>query len=355
MGNPKKIVFVLNSLKAGGSERVFWLISNYFAKHFETTLVVINSDNAFFNDFEEELKIIHLNAPRASKGLFKLLTTIRQIQPDAIFVTGTHLNIWIGLLSFFIKPTQLFARESSITNQMKMHLTKHYFRAKVVLSLIKFIYPKFDKIICQSIGMKNSMMNHYGLLENKLTIISNPIQYTSLINTRQPNETIKLVTIGRFSPEKGHIRLIEAMAKLSNNFSLDIYGSGHLENVLLEKIKELNLEQRVKICGQSKNAKETLIDYDALILTSFTEGFPNVVLESLSVGTPVIAYQVSGVDEMINDNNGFVIEQGDETSLLNTIRKLTTKNWNKLQIKHECIEKFEIEKIFELYKNLFSK
>ena len=98
-----------------------------------------------------------------------------------------------------------------------------------------------------------------------------------------------------------------------------------------------------------------MIDYDALILTSFTEGFPNVVLESLSVGTPVIAYQVSGVDEMINDNNGFVIEQGDETSLLNTIRKLTTKNWNKLQIKHECIEKFEIEKIFELYKNLFSK
>ena len=350
----KKVVFVVNTLKAGGSERVFWLMSNYFAQQHDTWLIVMNNREPFFKDANPNLKIVNLQAVQASKGIFKLAKQLRNIQPDVVFVTGTHLNIIIGLISFFVKIKKIIARESSITNEMQAHLTQFKFKAKIVLGSIKHLYPRFQYIICQTINMQQSMLQHYKIDSSKLKVIANPVSHTSIINSKQKTDIIQLVTIGRMTPEKGHERLIKSMAKLDQNFHLDIYGDGILKKNLQKLIDELQLNDRVRLCGLCNDVLNTLAQYDCFLLSSFTEGFPNVLLESLSVGTPAVAYQVSGVDVMINTENGFIIQQQKEDDFFNAIRKAANTVWDKEKIKSNCIKKYAIENIAKQYEDLIT-
>jgi len=143
------------------------------------------------------------------------------------------------------------------------------------------------------------------------------------------------------------------MNHLPINFTLKIVGDGVLKDELLTKISDLKLASRVKMVGMITNVLEVISECHIFVLPSYIEGFPNVVIESLSVGTPVISFEVGGVSEIIRDGfNGYVIKRDDTAGFLNKILTAAGKTWNRESIRGDIFERFGLEKVAARYEEL---
>src|SRR5690606_13088623 len=164
-----------------------------------------------------------------------------------------------------------------------------------------------------------------------------------------------LIKVARLVELKGHARLLEVIKQLPQNYSLTIAGDGPLRNEIEEQINKLDLQKRVKMLGEVSNVERLIAQHDLLVLSSFTEGFPNVVIEALSVGTPVVTFRVGGVSSVVIDGfNGYIVEQGDLEEFKNKILHSCNKEWDVQAIRSDVFNRFSIEKITEKYQQLIS-
>ena len=128
-----------------------------------------------------------------------------------------------------------------------------------------------------------------------------------------------IVAAGRLSPEKGHVVLVDAMRAVVDRMTdarLVIYGDGPEREALVEQIAECELTDHVVLAGFRRGVVEALAGADLVVNPSLTEGLPNVVLEALSVRTPVVATDVGGVGELVIDGaTGFLVSAGDVDAL----------------------------------------
>lgn len=347
----KKVFFLLSHLGAGGSERVFWLLSQYFDKSaFEVSLVLLDSRNCFFSTDLKDVKLIHLNTIRVSTSFLKMYKLIKEERPYAVFTTGGHITSLLSLLSVFVNIPILVGRESCSPEVLpKLGGIKE----KFLDFFVPLTYKRINIAVCQSIDIKYSLSNHYKIDRNKLVVIHNPV----LVNGFRAKENLtnekKIIIVARLAIEKGIVPFLDIMAKLPSNYSLSIAGIGPLEEEIRLKIADLGLDNRVKLLGLVKNVTELITQYDMMALPSLAEGFPNVVLESLSVGVPVVAFRVSGIKELLrNDFNGYIIEPGDFEAFEKAVLKTCTKFWDATMIKDDVDKRFGVEKIVKQYEKL---
>jgi len=347
----RKVWFILGHLKAGGAERVFWILSQYFDKsRFEVSLVVLDSADPFFSTDLEDVNVMHLKSVRASRSLFKLIRLIRQEKPYAIFSNGSHLNTLMAMACAFAPVPLLIGREVNVPELMaSINGSKDMFWDRFV----SLAYKKINVGICQSEEIRQSLTRRYSIPENKLKIIPNPVIATPVTKSDHPRNKNKLLMIARLATEKGILRMLEVMKSLPADYSLDIAGDGPLKQKVIEEIKALNLQNRVNLLGVVKNVQQLIADHSLMVLSSFTEGFPNVVLEALSVGVPVVSFKVSGVPALItNDFNGYIVEQNDLRGFRDMIIKACNKEWYTYEIKHEVNLKFGVQKVVSMYQDL---
>lgn len=350
--NKKKIFLVISSMKAGGAERVFWLLSQGFNKtEYDVSIVLFNSNDAFFSMKIEGVRVIDLKTIKASLSFFKLFRLIKKEKPYAIFGTADHINILISLISFFIKTPYIIARPTSVSTEMVGFGGK---KTKFWSIFVGFFYKKFNSIVCQSQEIQTALLRKYNLNPNKTVIIPNPILSIETIKNVSHNDLIKrIIIVARLSFEKGHSRLLDVFKELPSNYVLTIVGGGKLKDAIIEKVKKLNIEKRVHILGQVSGVPDLIAQHDILVLSSFTEGFPNVILEALSVGVPVVTFSVGGASSLIvNDFNGYIVNKNDESGFKAQIIEACNKDWDSIAIKDDVNKRFSLNKIVDDYERL---
>jgi glycosyltransferase involved in cell wall biosynthesis len=349
----KKVYFILSHLGAGGSERVFWLLSQYFDKSlYEVSLVLLDSREPFLSPDIEGVNIVNLNSIKASRSFFKLLSLIKEEKPFAIFTTGGHLNALLSCISLFVHIPKLIGRESCVVDAMvKLNGLKDKFWDLFV----PLTYKRFTVGVCQSLEIKHSLANHYHIPKSKLIVIPNPVLSTDVFIKRQIKSEKKIILVGRLAIEKGISRLLKIMLALPQEYSLTIAGDGPLKNEILKEIKLLQLSDRVRLVGLVSDVGKLIAEHDLMVLTSITEGFPNVVLESLAIGVPVVAFQVGGIQVILKNHfNGFIISQEDLSSFKQHIIKACTRKWNHEAIKADVTSRFGVQKVVKQYEELLS-
>ena len=140
---------------------------------------------------------------------------------------------------------------------------------------------------------------------------------------------IQLGFFGLLGARKGIFDLLQAMLilKETGKFTLAVCGDGVIEKVR-KKVEELNLKDIVKIHGWTAGEDKIRImnECDSIVLPSYNEGLPMVILEGMSLSKVVISTNVGGIPEVINDNdNGYLIEPGDIDMLVSKISALSDK------------------------------
>ncbi len=349
----KKVFFILSHLRAGGSERVFWLLSQYFDQSsFDVSLVLLDSRNPFFSMNIKGVNVIHLNSIKATNSVLKLYKLIKTEKPDAIFTTSGHINTLLAGVSLFINIPKLIGRESNV---MTIMTKLGGFKDRFWDLFVAFTYKQLDVAVCQSLEIKHSLLSHYKVDMKKLVIIPNPVIPTSIYpNIKNSNEK-KLILIARLAVEKGIIRLLKIVSELPEEYTLTIIGDGPLKASILKEIKLLKIDHRVKLLGIVSNVLEMISEHHVLVLPSITEGFPNAVLESLSVGVPVVAFKVGGIQTALEEGfNGYIIEQDDIQDFSNKVKMACTRDWNHHAIKENANNRFSIHKVVKQYQDLLT-
>ncbi len=134
----------------------------------------------------------------------------------------------------------------------------------------------------------------------------------------------KFLFIGAVSKEKGIDILCEAAKMLSSEYEIDIYGALH-DGYNKEYFESCSVNYRGKL--RSEDVIPCLIKYDVLILPSFREGYPGVIIEALSVGVPVIATNLKGIREMIDESSSVFVETGNIKQLKDAIESFDKVNY----------------------------
>lgn len=136
----------------------------------------------------------------------------------------------------------------------------------------------------------------------------------------------RLICVGRLNAQKGQLLLLEAAASVRDEigeFELVLAGDGEMRPQIEQRIDELDLRAIVRITGwiSSTQVREELLASRALVLPSFAEGLPVVIMEALAVGRPVITTIIAGIPELVEDHkNGWLVPAGDVARLAESMR-----------------------------------
>jgi glycosyltransferase involved in cell wall biosynthesis len=181
------------------------------------------------------------------------------------------------------------------------------------------------------------MFISWGVPENRRFYVPNAIDTDYFIRSRdqrqarnllgiQPTGDFLIGALGRLAPEKGFDRLIKAVHRLRNSglmFDLWIAGEGGMRNELQSMISAMGLEDSVRLLGHQKDPRLFLESLDGFVLSSLREGLPNVILEALSMGTPVVSTKVAGVPGVITHREeGLLIDVDDTDAMVASIAEL---------------------------------
>lgn len=315
---PKRVLFLIPTLQGGGAERVFVTILKHINRlKFEPILAVVSlHDSIYQNDVPKDVQIIDLKCESVTRAVPKIIYLIWTLKLDVVFTTLGHLNLALALLRPLLpRKIRYVARESSIVSRLPIayNLPFWWFWA------YKKFYKKLDLLVCQSFDMAADLVNNFDFPRDKVVTINNPFdadRISSLaakaVDAYPPDKSlINVVAAGRLSFEKGYDILIKALKLTKNsNIHLTILGDGSIRGELLELISNLSLNDRVRLLGFQSNPYPYLANADVFVLSSRFDGFPNVVLEALACGTPIISTPaLGGVYELIDGVEGCIITQ----------------------------------------------
>ncbi|MEQ8217994.1 MAG: glycosyltransferase [Arenibacter sp.] len=346
-----KIVFVLPSLRAGGAERVMSYIAQSLDKNkFKASLLIVGfKKDAVFD--VNDIEITFLNKNRVLHAFFPIAKYLIQNKPQIVISAIGHLNTLMGVQALFFPKIKFVAREVNVMSVLSnIEVPKRNF----FKSLPKFSYDQLDKIICQSQDMAIDIRGKYNLQENELVIINNPISDKFQVKKEATSNSVKqFITVGSLNKRKGHLRILNVLSNYSEPFTYTLIGEGIEMDTIFSHAKKFGILDKIKHIPFTKDVSKYLQESDVFLQGSYVEGFPNALLESCAVGTPVIAFKApGGIDEIIEEDvNGYIAK--DEADFLIKLNLIGEKHWDPAVVRDSVYKKYSKDIIIKKYQDLF--
>ena len=298
----REVTLFINSLTSGGAERILAIVATELvAQNIKVNLLCIENDNVY--KLPKEVKISYLsNLSKHDSNLKKFLylpllalRLKRYIKKNRTPLIQSHI--------YRANFTNLLAKLFGAKHQVQVvevtnigNLKNGGFAKKINFYLIKLLYRYANKVIFISQKMREEFLKNFPYIDDYM-VINNPHDIEKIEQLSQEkieNFTFKkekkyLITVGRLSPEKRLYSVINSLKELDKDIELLILGEGVEEKKLKSYTKEQDLLTRVHFLGRVDNPFKYIKASDIFVLASKGEGFPNVIIESMVCGTPVIS------------------------------------------------------------------
>lgn len=348
MKKPARYVFVIGSLKKGGAERnIAKVASALCAMNHPVYLILFEKQIDYA--LHPGVNIVDLNIARYKNSIIKLL--------------GLYLSLTWHVWSIAPKYAISFTRLSSqflVTTFYPRVIVRYdtypffFKKRKWITSLILFNFPNVRYVICPSAELKERMKKFF-IRKRKLTVVFNPVaQIADAGEPFTPPARPYFIIVGRLRTQKQINTALDAFAqtRARHDYDLRILGEGPEEKKLRAQVEKLGLQQQVNFMGFVSNPYPLVRHARGLILSSNKEGFPNVLVEALSLGTPVVASDcLTGPKEIVTEGvNGYLFPVGDAPRLAMLIDTLAYDDDAYRKLKEESVTsvaKFDGEIIFK--------
>jgi len=322
MTNKKKIALFVPAIGFGGAEKVVSLLTFELPKYFDVTLILLYDVKKL--SISDNVKVILLSKEGETfkttrighftdyfKFLFQYTKVLKAEKIDVVVSFMLRQNIMTGFAKMFNPHLKSIISERCFPSK---RYTNTKLTSLITKTMIPLFYNRNNKLFSNSIYINEDLKKHFNV-NIDTSVIYNPTilnkEKLHLDNHNHLTETFKLVTVGRLIPVKNQQHILNSLSLLPKNIHLDIYGDGNLLNDLQQLATDLNLKNQVDFKGNVLDVHSKIVDSHCFVLSSLTEGFPNVLLEAMSVGLPVIATNcMSGPLELLNDNESIEIENG---------------------------------------------
>jgi glycosyltransferase involved in cell wall biosynthesis len=347
--NGSKVVFFINSLGGGGAENICINIANgLFDSGWSIEILVLNLESKdFLKKLNPNIKIINLNVKRAKFSFIKLRSHFLKNDFSGVVCFTYELAVLSLMARGSIwKPNfKVISRNiNSLTNMFTVRTS--LWRKYIVYPLVKYFYGKSDLIINQCDGMmlelckvlpeaRDACVVIYNIVDQNVEVASKKIDFEKV------DKKNNILCIGRLEPQKAHCDAISAfkiVLESHPDLRLKLVGKGKLKNDLIQQAQVEGVIDNIDFEDFKDNVIEYYLDTRLTILPSLFEGFPNVLVESVTLGTPVVAYDCpNGPSEIITDVNGILVEERSVQNLASAIISALDKSFNYDSIHRESV------------------
>ena len=350
----KLVFFHPYSYLGGADNSLQRLITNLNLSEFSITFVSLNK--SYLNKIVNKKVIFKtINVSRTIFSAIKLREIVSNYEKSqdfkkVILISNQNFANIVAFFSTINKPKikKIFIDRNHLDELDFYNNFHEKFKKKIIKLLIKITYPKATKVI----GICKKLSKDLGtLIGKKVETVYSPSFDTSIIKkSKKPvhlsNKFKYIVNVSRFSKRKDHettLRAFRIVSKKIDKIKLILIGYGPEYKKIIERAKELNIYKKLIIINKTYNPYSYIRKSKLLILTSVYEGFPNVLVESLTIGTPVISTNCNaGASEILLDGKG-----GDLVKIAD-YKKLSKKMLSYLNSPKNLVKKTKIAK-----KNLY--
>lgn len=348
MDRKLQALFIIPNLRAGGSERVFSTILKHLDRdRFRLELGLIDDEGMAFA-VPPDVGVVCFGRRKASRSLLAIASHVRKTRPDVVITTLDHLNVLVCASRVAWPKTVALAVR--LAAQPDIH-------HRLLQAVMSVFLRNADAIITQSPEMADNVARRLRLPRRKMEVLRNPVELPDVAPRpgRLPKDGLRLVTVGRLDPVKGFDVLIDAldMAGL-DDASLVIVGEGPERSALEAHVARKGMGGRVSLVGYQADPGRYLRQADVYVLSSRIEGFPNVVLEAIACGLPVVSTPVPGIRSVLEPIAGCVItEDGSAASLAAGLRAFAAQERAPVDPSH--IEPYRADVAVKAYGDFIAK
>jgi glycosyltransferase involved in cell wall biosynthesis len=357
----EKIALFLPSLLGGGAERVMVNLAGALSEWGHSVdLVVASPDGPYRDEVANSVRVIDLKVRRTALALFPLAGYLRRERPKALLSTMAHANVIAILAARYARSkARVVVREATLLNTSMVSAPP--FRGRWVMRLARFVYPWAHAVIANSRGVARELQANLNVPDDKLHVIFNPVVSDNL-KTRsrepveapwfEPGSTPVILGVGRLHPEKDFGTLIRAFARMRSKMAarLIILGEGSERDSLERLAHELGVTNDIEMPGFVSNPLPFMSRASVVALTSWFEGLPNVLIEALACGTPVVATDCPTGPREILDNGkyGSLVPVGDAEALSEALIT-TISDPPQRSLMEEAATRFAVDSIAQRY------
>lgn len=320
-----KKAILINSLFNGGAEKVVSvLLSELHNQNYDIELICLEKND--FYSIPKDIKVTYLTNFTGKESRIKKLLFLpifarklkKYIKNNNISLIQSHVYRanYVNVLA------RIFGAKHKVQIVNAGQISRYKeegFLGKVNLFLVKHLYSKADLIICKSKGMLEDMQELFDFRNEKI-VINNPydIEKINLLKQEKVDDFIfqkdkkYIITVGRLIALKRNIDLINTLSNLSDEIEVIFLGEGEEKENLKKLSIDLRIENRCHFLGRVENPFKYLMSSHLFISCSESEGFPNVLVEAMICGLPVISTDCkSGPREILSPISDIKIQLKD--------------------------------------------
>lgn len=329
MQKKQKLFFVISSLNGGGAQRVLISLANHFAQlQCEVVVIALNYEEPSYA-IDKRVEVVYLLNERRPQlwhraycmfqTFFKLTSLLHKKKPDCAVAFITSANLWTGITCSLAGVPFIVSERTSpnrTVNQFNFLLKR----------IAAILYKKSSAVVVSAKGVEDCMLenNAFKNLTNISRITNAVPVFKTPSDTRVHNRRF-ILGVGRLAFVKGFDQLIAAYHLAGvRDADLLIVGDGEERDNLIVQIASLGLSDRVKLLGSKPNLQDYYSQAEIFVLPSRNEGYPNALVEAMSLGCPSIAMDCEfGPSEIIDDGrNGLLVKDNTVIGLSEMISTL---------------------------------
>jgi glycosyltransferase involved in cell wall biosynthesis len=295
-----RIAFFTPSLGGGGAERVVvTLASHYAAQGHTVDLIASFHQEAYQSEVHPAVRMHYLHTRRRMLAAPRLAKALREIRPESLLAT---VNTFAAVLAQRLArtPTRVILREATTPSIAFQVNETSALKRMISETAMRWLYPRADAVVAVSKGVAQDLLNLIPQLKPKLTVIYNPVIDAALYAKAdapvehpwfQPHQPPVVLAAGRLVALKGYDTLLRAFARVrQETFArLVILGEGSERSNLERLAAELGVAADVDMPGFDPNPFRYMKRAGVFVLSSRYEGLPNVLIQAMACGCPVVS------------------------------------------------------------------
>lgn len=367
----KRVAFIVGTLQTGGIERSVtdWCLHLIASSSWEPMVICLLKRNGPFLQVLENNGIVVKECMVHQRGFtIRLKRLLQELNPDVIHSQVAFSMPWQVLGMVWSGSRRI------IFTQQNEYQNWNPLIARVRLKLYFALFFRFiDHYTCVSEKVRTSLCSLIGRSPQEFSVIPNSVNtnlfFPDTLLREQQRQQLKIESttflagmVARFSPQKGHHYLIEAVRLLKERHvdgKFVLIGIGDLENEIRALVKRYGLASDVLFYGQATAVNHVLQALDCFVLSSLWEGMPLALLEAMASGIPVIATDVAGTREVIQHQvNGILIPAKNPESIAEAFVQLKDDPELRRRLSEQALtfvrEKYSVEANMKAYLKLYA-